>query len=66
MSALLGLEKLDSPSGLGKIAAGGLPDATSVQDNTRNPAGGNLQAAAEAGARALTGIGIEFGVPYAP
>jgi hypothetical protein len=31
VSALLGLEKLDSPLGLGKIAAGGLPDATSVQ-----------------------------------
>jgi len=31
VSALLGLEKLDSPFGLGKIAAGGLPDATSVQ-----------------------------------
>ena len=31
MSGLLRPEKLDSPSGLGKIAAGGFPDATSVQ-----------------------------------
>jgi hypothetical protein len=49
VSALLGLKKLDYPFGLGKIAAGGLSDATSVQIIHGIPAGATWKPSQEPG-----------------